>query len=232
AKSFNIQYQGEDGQMHTAHTTSWGFSTRSVGGLIMTHSDDDGMIVPPMIAPYQVAIIPVVRDEGGTAVMAACETLVKRLKEKGVRAQMDKSDRRTPDKMWDAIKKGVPLRVEIGQREVDEGVLTHVRRDIGKDSKVTCSVDEFVGGVDKILATMQSDILERARTFRDERIFDVKDLNEVRDFFKAEKVGFLRMDSALLTHDDREKVFKEFSVTPRCLPFADEGRKVIIGKSY
>lgn len=232
AKSFNIQYQGEDGQVHLAHTTSWGLSTRSVGGLIMTHADDDGMIIPPRIAPRQVAIIPVVRDESAASVMDACEKLAKRLKEQGVRVHLDTSSRRTPDKMWDCIKKGVPLRVEIGQREVDEGTLTYIRRDLGKDSKVSCSVDEFVASAKSVLEQMQRDILERNRAARDARIFDVKTLGDVREFYESGKIGFVKMDSSLLTHADRDAVFGQFALTPRCLPFADEGRKVIVGKSY
>ena len=232
AKSFNIQYQGEDGQMHLAHTTSWGFSTRSIGGLIMSHADDDGMIMPPKIAPHQVVILPVVRDEGAASVFEACEKLAARLRAKGIRVFLDKSDRRTPDKMWDAVKKGIPVRVEIGQREVDEGKLTHVRRDLGKDSKTSCTNDEFVEGIDKLLADMQKDILERARKFRDARIFDVKSIGEIKDFFAADKVGFVRADVSVLTDGQRDAVFKEYSLTPRCLPFEFEGRKVIIGKSY
>lgn len=232
AKSFNIQYQGEDGQMHLAHTTSWGLSTRSIGGLIMTHSDDDGLIVPPMIAPHQVAIIPVVRDEGAATVMDACKALTDRLKAKGIRVTLDKTDRRTPDKMWEAVKKGVPVRVEIGLREVEEGKLTHVRRDLGKDSKTTCTTDEFVNGIDGILKTMQQDIYNRALAFRDARIFDVKSLDDIKDFFAADKMGFVKMDAKLLEDAKRDAVFKEFSLTPRCLPFADEGKTVIVGKSY
>jgi prolyl-tRNA synthetase len=232
AKSFNIQYQGEDGQVHLAHTTSWGLSTRSIGGLIMTHSDDDGMIIPPMIAPHQVAIIPVVRDDGAAMVMEACQKLAAQLKDRGVRVFLDKSDRRTPDKMWDAVKKGIPVRVEIGLREVEEGKLTHVRRDIGKDSKTSCGTAEFIGSIDGILKTMQGDILERARKFRDARIFDVRSIDDVKDFFGADKAGFVKMDAGLLKDAAREAVFKEFSLTPRCLPFADGGKAVIVGKSY
>lgn len=233
AKSFNIQYQGEDGQVHLAHTTSWGFTTRSVGTLIMVHSDDDGMIMPPKIAPVQVMIIPVIRDDSGAApVMDACEALRLQLKQKGIRAQVDRSDRRTPDKMWDAVKKGVPIRVEIGQREVDEGTLTHVRRDLGKESKGSCTVGEFVTKADDMLTAMQADMLARAAQFRDGRIFDVKSMAEVKEFFAAGKTGFVKMDAALLDDPAREAVFKEFALTPRCLPFADEGRKVIVGKAY
>jgi prolyl-tRNA synthetase len=234
AKPFNIQFQGRDGQMATAYTTSWGFSTRSVGGLIMAHSDDDGLRVPPKLAQYHVAIIPVLRDEAATAaIFEYCEKLAKQLKAKGIKVFLDKSDRRTPDKMWDAVKKGVPLRVEIGQREMDEGTLTHVRRDIGKDSKASCSVDEFVGTAQKILDQIQADMFRGAQKFLNDHIFELKDVKEIRAFFADDsKKGFVKIDSKLLEDAELKKVMKEFAVTPRCLPFADEGRKAVIGRSY
>ncbi len=231
AKSCNIQFQGRDGQMHHAWTTSWGLSTRSIGGLIMSHGDDDGLMMPPKIAPWQVAIIPVIKDEGA-AVMESCEKLAARLKEKGIRCHLDRTDRRTPDKMWDAIKKGIPLRVEIGQREVDEGKLTHVRRDLGRDSKASCSVDEFVGKAQGILDEIQQSMFGRAKTFLTSNIHDVKTVKEAHDFFAADRPGFVRMDTALINDPAFEAVRKEFSVTPRCMPFADDGKKVVAGRSY
>jgi len=233
AHSCNIQFQGRDGQMHFAHTTSWGLSTRSIGGLIMSHSDDDGLIVPPKIAPYHVAIIPVIRDEASSGpVIEACKALVARLKEIGVRTHLDVSDRRTPDKMWDAIKKGIPLRVEIGQREVESDVLTHVRRDLGRDSKATVCTAEFVGTVQSILDEIQASLLERSRTFLKENTHDVNSLDELAAFFKAEKAGFVRIDTDKISEPAFEKIAKDHSLTPRCLPFSDKGKKVIVGKSY
>lgn len=232
AYSCSIVFQGRDGQQHHAYTTSWGLSTRSVGGLIMTHADDDGMIMPPEVAPQQVVILPVIRDEGAAEVMAACERLAVQLKSKGIRVYLDATDRRTPDKMWDAIKKGIPLRVEIGAREAQAGQVTHVRRDIGKDSKETCGADEFVNKAQNILDAVQKGLLDRARSFMNSHIFDVKSVGEAREFFKADKVGFVRMDAALLDDPAFAGIKKELSVTPRCLPFADGGKKVVIGKSY
>ncbi len=233
AKSFNIQFQGRDGKMSHAYTTSWGLSTRSIGGLIMTHGDDDGLIVPPKVAPYHVAILPIVRDEGTAApVMEACEKLSSALKAQGIRTLFDTSDRRTPDKMWDSIKKGIPLRVEIGQREVDEGKLTHVRRDIGRDSKTTCTTAEFTGGVSRILADIQSAMLEKSRGFMKARIHDVKSVGEAHELFKSDKQGFACADVSILKDPGLDAVKKEFSVTARCLPFEDEGKKVILGRSY
>lgn len=233
ARSFNIQYQDDQGQMQHAHTTSWGLSTRSVGGLIMTHSDDDGLIVPPQIAPYQVAIIPVIRDESGSAaIMEVCGKLALRLNAKGVRVHLDDTDRRTPDKMWDSIKKGIPLRVEIGQREVEERTLTHVRRDTGRDSKTTCDINEFEANIESILKEIQEGLYSRAKTFLTDHTKDAASIADVSDFFKADETGFVKIDTALLEDDQFAALKKKHALTPRCMPFEDEGQKVIVGKSY
>jgi prolyl-tRNA synthetase len=233
AKSCNIQFQSREGQMQHAYTTSWGLSTRSIGGLIMTHGDDDGLIMPPRIAPYHVAIIPVVRDEAGAApVMEACAKLAVHLNDIGIRVLLDDSDRRTPDKMWDAIKKGIPLRVEIGQREVDEGTLTHVRRDLGRESKASCKKDEFLKQAPALLEEIQKNLLEKSRRFLNERIYDVKTLGDVKEFYAADKTGFVKIDTAFLADPSIEALKKEYSLTTRCMPFADEGNKAILGKSY
>jgi prolyl-tRNA synthetase len=233
AKSFDIKYQGEDGQSHLAHTTSWGFSTRSIGGLIMAHADDDGMIMPPKIAPHQVAIIPIVRDNGA-AVIDHCKQLAARLKAVGISVHLDVTDARSSDKMWAAIKKGVPLRVEIGEREMAEGKLTHIRRDLGKDSKTTVTGDEFIGTVQGILNAMHDDMLKRNRDFTRSNIHDVKTLADVDAFYKADGFGFCRVDAGLTQDDPNafKKLKGDHSVTQRCLPFEDNGQKVLLGKSY
>lgn len=233
AKSFNIQYQGVDGQMHTCHTTSWGFSTRSVGGLIMSHADDDGMVMPPRIAPHQVAIIPIVRDDGA-AIFEHCRQLAERLKAQGIRVKLDCSDARSSDKMWDSIKKGVPVRVEIGQREMDEGKLTYVRRDLGKDSKATVTSDEFVATAQGVLDVMQASLLKRNSDFCRANIHDVKTLADIDAFYKGGGFGFCRIDSDVSLKDAEgfKRLKGDHSVSHRCLPFENEGRKVLIGKSY
>lgn len=233
AHSAQIKFQSRDGAEAFAWTTSWGMSTRTIGGMIMVHGDDDGMVMPPRVASHQVVIIPVLKGEDDEAVTDAAENLAKRIKAAGIRVHVDTRDMRTPDKMWDAIKKGVPIRVELGAREVAAGTLTHVRRDLGRDSKKTESIDAFVTGLPALLDTMQSDMLARARKFMNERIFDVKTLDEMRAFFADErKIGFVRIDTGAINDPQFEAIKKEFSVTPRCMPFADKGQKVLVGRSY
>ncbi len=232
AHSSEIKFQGREGKEEFAWTTSWGMSTRTIGGMIMVHGDDDGMIMPPRLAPVQIQIIPVMKDDRDQALLDYCDALKKQLKAKGLRAAVDSSEARTPDKMWGCVKKGVPIRVEIGGREMAEGKLTHVRRDIGKDSKATVSVDEFVNGAEKLLAEIHDALFARAKKFRDEHVFEVKTIKEVAEFFAAEKVGFCKVDTALLQEKEWETVKKEYSLTPRCMPFEFNGAKVLIAKSY
>ena len=122
--------------------------------------------------------------------------------------------------------------VEIGGREMAEGKLTHVRRDLGKDSKTTVSVEEFVAGAQDVLDAIQKALFDRAKKFRDEHVVEVKDVAGVREFFAADSIGFVKADVSLLDDPDLKKVMGEFSLTPRCMPFEDGGKKILIAKAY
>lgn len=233
AKSCEIKFQGQDGNEHFAHTTSWGISTRLIGGMIMTHGDDDGMIMPPRVAPHQIALIPIVRDEGAEDVIAHCRNVAEQLRALGVRVHLDDSDRRTPDKMWEAIKKGIPLRVEIGQREIDEGSLTCVRRDIGRESKRTMKTGDFIAEAAGMLDDIHHDMFARAKNFRDEHITDVNSVADIESFYSDENnIGFVKADITILDDAALVEVMKKYALTPRCIPFADNGKTVLIGKAY
>lgn len=233
ATSCGIKFQGRGGNEEFAHTTSWGISTRLIGALIMTHGDDDGMIMPPKIAPHQTVIIPVIReDQDADRIMNYAADLAARLKSQGIRPHIDARDERTPNKMWDAIKKGVPVRIEIGGREVDDSALTYIRRDIGKDSKKTISVNEFAATAQDILNDIQATLYERAWKFRDERIHEVADLKSAEAFFADKGAGFVKLDAALLSDPEYERMKKDHALTTRCLPLEDEGKKAIIARAY
>ncbi len=234
AKSLGIKFQARDESEQLAHTTSWGISTRLIGGMIMIHGDDDGMIMPPRVAPSQVIIIPIIRDEKDAGdINKYINGLEQKLKSANIRFKTDNSAERTPNKMWGAIKKGVPLRVEIGAREMEQGVLTYVRRDIGKDSKTTCSIDEFVGSVQDVLDNMHDDMLARAKTFLGSNIKDVDNIDDLISYFKNDaNIGFARIDISIMDDADFEARLKEHSLSTRCMPFEDNGKKVLIGKAY
>ena len=233
AHSCGIKFQGRDGQEHHAWTTSWGLSTRSMGGLIMTHSDDDGLVLPPKLAPQQVVIIPIVKEESGAgALIEFAAKVAAQLKEKGVRVHVDSSDARAPDKMWGAIKRGVPLRVEIGAREMEANSLTFVRRDLGRDSKKTVTIEEFIGQVSSVLEDIHQTLYKRAFDASRSRVQDVKTVAEIKEFYTSGTQGYVKAPVALLQDQSYEAVKKDNSLSSRCLPFEDEGQKVLIGKSY
>lgn len=232
AKGCQIKFQGRDGKEEYAYTTSWGVSTRLIGALIMTHGDDDGMIMPPRVAPVQVGIIPVLRDDADQdKILAFAKDLKAGLATLGLRADIDTSAARTPDKMWASIKKGIPVRVEIGSKEVDEGMVTSVRRDLGRDSKKTLSRDAFLNEIADVLNAIQENLFARAQERLKAHIVPVKTLVEVEAFFKAEKPGFVKMPTALLSDPAFEAIKKDYGVSARCMPLA-EPDSVLVARAY
>ncbi len=234
SKAENISYQNQEGEQTLCHTTSWGLSTRMIGGLIMTHSDDDGLVLPPNVAPTQVVILPFLKNnDGDESVMKACDALKFKLKEKGVRAHLDDRDMRSGDKMWDNVKKGIPLRAEIGSREADNGEVTITRRDLGKESKRTIKIEDFANEVITLLADIQKSMFDRAKERMLSRIQDCSSLDEARAYFeKDDNVGFARIDVTLMDDPEFEKLKNDLSISTRCMPLDDKGEKVLIGKSY
>jgi len=188
--------------------------------------------MPPRIAPHQIIILPVIKDDNEAKVEAFCLKLRDDLKAQGFRVKYDNRDMRTPDKMWDAVKRGVPLRVEIGEREVDAGQLTHVRRDIGRDSKTTVSVEQFGQDVQGILDDIHDNMLARVRKFRDENIVDVSTVSEIKEFYAADNIGFVKAPVEILEDSNLDAVMTEFGLSTRNMPFDDNGKKVLIAKAY
>lgn len=231
SKSADITFQSREGDVKHAWTTSWGLSTRSIGGLIMTHGDDDGLQMPPKIAPHQVVILPFFKGDNDESIQAYCKDLTNQLREKGIRVLFDDRDMRAGDKGWEWIKKGVPLRVEIGGREMDNGELTVTRRDLGKESKTTLSVETFVNEVQTMLDAIQDNLFQSAKKRMEDRIVDAKDLTEARAFFEEGREGFVRLDKSFWGTEGFNAICSDFAVTPRCIPFATPD-KVLIGKSY
>ena len=231
AKSFGIQFLGTDGKLQHAWTTSWGTSTRMMGGLFMTHSDDDGLILPPAVAPYQVVIIPITRDETVAELNAYGHALAEKLREKGVRVLVDDSDMRSPDKMWKWIKRGVPLRVEVGSREMESESVSITRRDIGKDSKQTMPASELVAKVNDMLKQMQSDMLAAAQKRNESMIHNVAALAELDAALESGKIGFFRIKYDLTTNEQFDAMIEKYKISRRCLDDADP-TYVFVAKSY
>ena len=233
SRAQEIKFQDENGSEAYAWTTSWGVSTRLVGGLIMTHGDDDGMIVPPRLAPQHVVILPVLRgDDTTTLVMEYCEKLKASLEGKTfngapVRVMLDRRDIRGGEKTWQHIKKGVPLRVEIGPRDVESDSCFVGRRDQPPKQKQSIPRKDFVGTIADQLESIQQELFNRALTSREQVTKQIDTLDEFRDFFTADKTnpsaihgGFAHCHFA--EGEQMESVLKELKVSLRCIPLDAE----------
>ncbi len=172
ATAFDIKYLGNEGVLQTAYTTSWGVSTRLIGAIIMTHGDERGLVLPPVVAPIQCVIVPIAARKGG--VIEACEKLQAELEEAGVRVTLDKSDNSPGWKFNEWEMKGVPVRIELGPRDIEAGKMLCARRDTLE--KTEMPLENAVDGVKALLASVQKDMLEAARKRRDERITYADDI--------------------------------------------------------
>ena len=231
AKSFGIQYLGTDGKLTHAWTTSWGTTTRMMGSMFMTHSDDDGLVLPPAVAPYQIVIIPITRDENTETLNKFANEIGEKLKESGIRVLVDDSDARAPDKMWKWIKRGVPLRVEIGSREMKEKTLTVTRRDLGKSSKTTLPIDEFIASAQKMLDTIQHDMLVSVEERNKTMITNIADLKELESALENGKIGFFRIKYEQTTNAEFDGLIEKYKISRRCLDDKDP-TYVFVAKSY
>jgi prolyl-tRNA synthetase len=215
ARMFGIEFQSETGANEYVWQTSWGTSTRLVGAAIMAHGDDSGLRLSPSLAPVQVAVVLVKPDGGADGVAAQAESA---LKAEGHRVELDaRTDVAYGRRVTDWELKGVPVRVEVGPRDVARGVVTVIRRDSGERDEITPS--GLVARVTKALLDAQREMLEGARTFMSERITDASSVDEATE---AARTGFARIPVSALG-DDGEKRLAEHGVTVRCLVTPDGG---------
>ncbi len=217
ARAFGIQYSDTDNQLKYVHQTSWGISTRIIGALIMVHGDDDGLVLPPKVAPTQVMVIPIQQKKEG--VLPAAETLCERL---GAvcRVKLDDTDKSPGWKFSEQEMRGIPLRVELGPKDLEADQCVLVRRDTRE--KTVVSLDEVERAVENLLEEIQHDMFERAREHRDTHISDAHDYAEFCEAVK-EKPGYIR---GMWCGDDacEEKIKEETGATSRCIPFEDQER--------
>ena len=221
AKAFDITYLDRNNQQVPVWTTSWGVSTRMIGGLIMTHSDDDGLVLPPKIAPVQVVIIPIITsDENKAQLLEVAENLRRELSSTLDPLQIKVDDRdnlRPAEKFFHWIQQGVPVRVEIGPKDLQKNAAMVARRDLRDKQSVP-----FAGVADhviQLLDTIQSDMLERARNYRDEQTRTAKSYDEFKQIL-ASSGGFIWAHwNGSAEIEDQIKT--ETKATIRCIPFAD-----------
>ena len=241
AKAADIAFLGRDNQKHLAWTTSWGVSTRLIGTLIMAHGDDDGVVLPPRVAPTQIVILPVTPTaDTRDAVLDACEALAQTLRSHAffgepLRVHVDKRDLAGGQKNWEWIKKGVPLRVEIGPRDIASRNVAVARRDRSPKQKDFILKEDFIRNVNDILDEIQSGLLSRATAMRDANMHKLETEEEFRAFFAEDAPGGFALMHWAGSSEDEDHLSKELRVTIRCIPqgdiFLESGKCFLTGKA-
>ncbi|MBQ1619493.1 MAG: proline--tRNA ligase [Oscillospiraceae bacterium] len=217
ARAFDIHFTDKNNQQAYPHQTSWGVSTRLIGGIIMTHGDDNGLVLPPRIAPVQVIVVPVAQQKPG--VIDAATALYDALCAAGIRAKIDTSDRSLGWKCAEYEMRGVPVRVEIGPKDMEKGQCCLVRRDTGEKAFIPTA--ELADSVKKLLDAIHDNMYAMAKKNLDDNTFDLNTWEEVRDMI-ATKGGFAR--TKWCGSLECELAMKEKAgVSSRCMPFDQSG---------
>ena len=235
ARSQNIKFMNPEGTEEFAWTSSWGVSTRLIGGLIMTHSDDNGLVLPPRIAPVHVVIIPIYKgEEDRTEVLDYCNKLKQELASKSyfgtaIKVKLDDSSSNSGERNWNNIKKGIPVRIMVGARDIaSSNLMVSVRSKDPKD-KMILPRSELVEKIADILSSVQEELYQRALKFREDRTVTISSMDEFENYFKSENSGF-----AICYAKDSSSIQEKldpYKVTPRCiLPGSERGRCIFTGE--
>ena len=225
AKAFDIQYLDRDNKLKYVHQTSWGMTTRMIGALIMVHGDDSGLVLPPRIAPTQCVIIPIRQNAEGV-MDKACE-IRDALKAAGLKVKIDDTDRSPGYKFAEQEMRGFPMRIEIGPKDIEQGQCVLVRRDTRE--KTIVKIEDAAAESVRLLDTIQKDMLERARKFRDEHTYEASDYESFKQTLE-EKPGFVK---AYWCEDVacENKIKEDTTATSRCSPLvggeAPEGARCV-----
>jgi len=228
AKAFNVTFSNDKNENEFVWATSWGVSTRLIGGLIMTHSDDEGLVLPPKLAPIQVVIIPIPKPD--PVLIAKAEEISKALKALGIRVKIDLDDTKRPGfKFAEYEMKGVPIRLGLGMRDLDNNQIEVARRDTKE--KVSIPLDNVVPYVTQLLEDIQENLFQRALDFRDKHITKVDTFEEFKQVLE-QKGGFIscHWDG---TSEAEEKIKEQTKATIRCIPLdgvMEEGKCVYSGE--
>lgn len=221
AKASNIKFTDKNGQEQLAWTTSWGVTTRLIGALIMVHSDDDGLVIPPKLAPTQVIILPIYKnDEQKQQVLEYCKQLKLELDEltynhKPLRVKIDTREMNSGERNWDAIKKGIPIRLEIGPRDIAEQAVFLARRDLSPKKKESIHKSEFVKTVTNTLDNIHNHLFDRAYLHKQNNSKNITSKDEFIEFFNSNS-GFITCFAAEC--QEVSDIIKPLKVTARCIP--------------
>lgn len=230
AKSFDVTYLNKENKPEYVWATSWGVSTRLIGALIMTHSDDNGLVLPPHLAPIQVVIIPIGKaGEQMDAISQKLSPIISQLREMGISVKYDDADNKRPGfKFADYELKGVPVRLVMGGRDLENGTIEIMRRDTLE--KETRSIEGIADYVKQLLEDIQLNIFEKARKYRDEHVYECEDYEEFKQKVKNGGFFLCHWDG---TAETEAKIKEETQATIRCVPFAYEqtpGVDMVSGK--
>jgi len=245
ARASGIQFQNREGKQEYGWTTSWGMSTRLVGAVVMAHGDDDGVVLPPRIAPTQIVILPITpKEEARAKVLEACDRLGRQIRDMRyvdlpIEVEVDRREIGGGVKNWEWIKKGVPLRVEIGSRDLDKNSVEVSRRDQDIKTKESIPMEEFVRRAPEILTSIQKNLYGRATKFRDEHTRVIDSKKEFYDFFtpansdKPEIRGGFALAHWNGSREVEEQIKNDLKVTIRVIPLddsAEHGECIFTGK--
>ena len=243
ARASAIKFQNKNGEEEYAWTTSWGVSTRLIGALIMAHSDDDGLVLPPKIAPSHLVFIPIYKNEDQQKeilqyIDSITDELQKiRYEDEKIRVEIDNRDVTSGEKNWHWIKKGIPIRVEIGPRDMEQDSVFVGRRDHEPKQKKSYQRNDFVASITNILDEIQENIFQKAKQFQQENIAEIDSKEEFYSFFN-EKSNQKRKGGFALSHwcgseKCEEAIKNDLKVTIRCIPLqgndTEEGRCIFCG---
>ncbi len=220
ARAFGIQFTDRDNTLQYVHQTSWGMTTRLIGAIIMVHGDDDGLVLPPKVAPTQCVIIPIRQNADG--VLEQANALADALKAEGIRVKVDDTDRSPGWKFADQEMRGFPMRIELGPKDLENGTCVLVRRDTRE--KQTAAIADAAREAKALLDVIQKDMFERARDFRDSHTYEASTYEEFKTTIE-EKPGFVKAywcgDRAC-----EDQIKEDTKATSRCIPMGSEGNDV------
>mgnify|MGYP000492014578 FL=1 len=214
AKAFGIQFTDKDNKLKYVHQTSWGMTTRLIGAIIMVHGDNSGLVLPPKVAPVQVAIIPIQQKKEG--VLETARELKNRLS--GFRVKVDDTDKSPGWKFSEAEMRGIPVRVEIGPKDIEAGKCVLVRRDTRE--KIECALEDIEATVGQLLDTIQREMLEKARSHREAHTYVARTMEEMEDIL-TNRPGFVKA-MWCGCQECEDKIKEKFAATSRCMPFEQE----------